>query len=94
MKTNRFTPRHIRQLTCQKLKIKRDHRSSEIKAISYGQGIPRRLSADSLADFADLEGMTGCIQCAKRKMSTRLVYRQDYDSELKNRAGVSQISKK
>ena len=75
-------------------KLKRDHRSSEIKASSYVQSSPIRLSADFSADFADREGMTEYIQWAKRKKSTtRILYQQDYNSELKERSGVSQTRK-
>ena len=87
MKTNRSTPRHI--IRCQKFKVKRNHRSSEIKASSYVQGIPIRLSDEFSAEFADQEGMTGYIQWAKRKKSTTGIhYQQDYDSKLKERASL------
>lgn len=48
-------------------KLKRDHGCSEIKATSYVQGLPLRLSADLSADVADQEGMIGYIQCSKKK---------------------------
>lgn len=48
-------------------KLKRDHGCSEIKATSYVQSIPLRLSADLSADVANREGMTGYIQCSKKK---------------------------